>query len=235
MDDLVSVEEFIDAIIWDREHMTKGYLLDHSLTDCANRTVFLHARVYVPEWKAVTLYRRRNWESIKARIAERIHDDAHKWVTSRDFKRLITRTVDDACASSSCLSSAVKLSAGTSSAGDSFSDPSSAEGSVCTVNLKPAENDFKKQVKKGGSRKRKLEEEEEECPICLDEFHRGVEIKRLPCSHQFHEACLFTWLRHKDGNGVCPVCCQCINCRGMQYEVRLQFYDDESYRLIHGL
>ena len=45
-------------------------------------------------------------------IAERLHADAHKWVTYRDFNRLRTRTIGEAGSSAS---------AGASSAADSSS------------------------------------------------------------------------------------------------------------------
>lgn len=42
-----------------------------------------------------------------------------------------------------------------------------------------------------------------ECPICLDEFHVGNEVRGLPCAHNFHVACIDEWLRL---NVKCPRC-----------------------------
>lgn len=43
-----------------------------------------------------------------------------------------------------------------------------------------------------------------QCSICFDEFKLAeTEVRKLPCAHLFHEACIFPWLRI---NGTCPVC-----------------------------
>ncbi|KAH7284443.1 hypothetical protein KP509_34G054600 [Ceratopteris richardii] len=42
-----------------------------------------------------------------------------------------------------------------------------------------------------------------ECPICLEEFHAGSEVRGLPCAHNFHVACIDEWLRL---NIKCPRC-----------------------------
>ncbi|GJR41595.1 E3 ubiquitin protein ligase SIS3-like protein isoform X3 [Tanacetum coccineum] len=42
-----------------------------------------------------------------------------------------------------------------------------------------------------------------ECPICLEEFHLGNEVRGLPCAHNFHVACIDEWLRL---NVKCPRC-----------------------------
>ncbi|MCO5598104.1 hypothetical protein L7F22_052195 [Adiantum nelumboides] len=42
-----------------------------------------------------------------------------------------------------------------------------------------------------------------ECPICLEEFHAGNEVRGLPCAHNFHVACIDEWLRL---NIKCPRC-----------------------------
>ncbi|XP_009783644.1 E3 ubiquitin-protein ligase SIS3-like [Nicotiana tabacum] len=42
-----------------------------------------------------------------------------------------------------------------------------------------------------------------ECPICLEEFHVGNEVRGLPCAHNFHVACIDEWLRL---NVKCPRC-----------------------------
>ncbi|KAH9611761.1 hypothetical protein KSS87_009025 [Heliosperma pusillum] len=42
-----------------------------------------------------------------------------------------------------------------------------------------------------------------ECPICLEEFHVGNEVRGLPCAHNFHVDCIDQWLRL---NVKCPRC-----------------------------
>ncbi|XP_042478854.1 E3 ubiquitin-protein ligase CIP8-like [Macadamia integrifolia] len=43
----------------------------------------------------------------------------------------------------------------------------------------------------------------ESCMICMDEYVRGVDVVRLPCSHLFHGECIVNWLEHKNS---CPLC-----------------------------
>lgn len=42
-----------------------------------------------------------------------------------------------------------------------------------------------------------------ECPICLEEFRVGNEVRGLPCAHNFHVECIDEWLRL---NIKCPRC-----------------------------
>lgn len=42
-----------------------------------------------------------------------------------------------------------------------------------------------------------------QCPICLDDFETGNEVRSLPCTHTFHVACIDAWLRL---NVKCPHC-----------------------------
>ncbi|KAL0357575.1 UNVERIFIED_CONTAM: E3 ubiquitin-protein ligase SIS3 [Sesamum calycinum] len=42
-----------------------------------------------------------------------------------------------------------------------------------------------------------------ECPICLEEFYVGNEVRGLPCAHNFHVECIDKWLRL---NVKCPRC-----------------------------
>ncbi|XP_068643197.1 E3 ubiquitin-protein ligase SIS3-like [Aristolochia californica] len=42
-----------------------------------------------------------------------------------------------------------------------------------------------------------------ECPICLEEFRVGNEVRGLPCAHNFHVECIDKWLRL---NVKCPRC-----------------------------
>ena len=52
---------------------------------------------------------------------------------------------------------------------------------------------------------------EELCAICHDDFHDGVELRLLPCSHAFHCGCIDKWL-YDCGTSrparpvACPLC-----------------------------
>ncbi|CAK7349841.1 unnamed protein product [Dovyalis caffra] len=41
------------------------------------------------------------------------------------------------------------------------------------------------------------------CVVCLDDFSASVELTKLPCSHVFHEKCIFRWLQDSKS---CPLC-----------------------------
>ncbi|CAM0874355.1 unnamed protein product [Alopecurus aequalis] len=50
------------------------------------------------------------------------------------------------------------------------------------------------------------ETREECCAVCLedlDEDGGDVELRTMPCSHSFHQRCIFRWLRV---SRVCPCC-----------------------------
>ncbi|KAI9366090.1 hypothetical protein DFJ73DRAFT_807076 [Zopfochytrium polystomum] len=42
------------------------------------------------------------------------------------------------------------------------------------------------------------------CAICIDEFLIGSRVRKLPCNHQFHDACIDPWLINH--NRLCPIC-----------------------------
>lgn len=46
-------------------------------------------------------------------------------------------------------------------------------------------------------------QDEQECPVCKDEFPVGQIVLVLPCKHIFHEECIKEWLKR---NNTCPVC-----------------------------
>jgi len=48
-----------------------------------------------------------------------------------------------------------------------------------------------------------LSEDMKSCPICLEEFETGSEVKFLWCLHRFHKKCIDQWL---DKNTNCPIC-----------------------------
>jgi Ring finger domain len=51
------------------------------------------------------------------------------------------------------------------------------------------------------------QEMELKCMVCQCEFEAKEELRRLPCAHYFHIACVDQWLKDKDS---CPYCRQCI-------------------------
>eukprot|EP00931_Biecheleriopsis_adriatica_P016172 TRINITY_DN12004_c0_g1_i1.p1 TRINITY_DN12004_c0_g1~~TRINITY_DN12004_c0_g1_i1.p1 ORF type:complete len:113 (+),score=28.10 TRINITY_DN12004_c0_g1_i1:54-392(+) len=42
-----------------------------------------------------------------------------------------------------------------------------------------------------------------ECPICLDMFAVGDDVKKLPCGHVFHFSCMEQWGQASDKCKVC--------------------------------
>ena len=60
------------------------------------------------------------------------------------------------------------------------------------------------------------------CTICRDNLGRN-DIRRLPCAHAFHRACLRPWLQH---HTTCPIC------RGPSRRVRTHYHRVNSPRLV---
>ncbi|KAF5933276.1 hypothetical protein HYC85_029447 [Camellia sinensis] len=73
-----------------------------------------------------------------------------------------------------------------------------------------------------------------ECPICLEEFHVGNEVRGLPCAHNFHVECIDEWLRL---NVKCPRCrCSSASVLTTTRYVRTQPSSSQSYLLrLQGL
>ncbi|KAL4154992.1 hypothetical protein PRNP1_007106 [Phytophthora ramorum] len=61
-------------------------------------------------------------------------------------------------------------------------------------------------VKKRTTYRSSSDSESETCPICLDDFEDGADVKVLPCQHFFHVDCINPWLEGRSGR--CPLCKQ---------------------------
>uniref|UniRef100_A0A0E0L486 RING-type E3 ubiquitin transferase n=1 Tax=Oryza punctata TaxID=4537 RepID=A0A0E0L486_ORYPU len=44
---------------------------------------------------------------------------------------------------------------------------------------------------------------EPRCPVCQDAFQLGAEVRQMPCTHLYHDACIVPWLVQHNS---CPVC-----------------------------
>jgi len=58
-------------------------------------------------------------------------------------------------------------------------------------------------VKYDAEKNKNLSSDMKSCPICLDEFTDGIEVRFLWCLHRFHKKCIDQWLE-KHTN--CPIC-----------------------------
>ncbi|KAJ1268954.1 hypothetical protein BS78_07G172700 [Paspalum vaginatum] len=47
------------------------------------------------------------------------------------------------------------------------------------------------------------EGEADECAVCKDGFAAGQRVRRLPCSHRYHDECIVPWLQVRNS---CPLC-----------------------------
>lgn len=45
--------------------------------------------------------------------------------------------------------------------------------------------------------------EKAECAVCIEAYQVGDTVRTMPCSHDFHESCIFEWLRV---SRLCPLC-----------------------------
>mmetsp|Transcript_107365 Transcript_107365/g.311979 ORF Transcript_107365/g.311979 Transcript_107365/m.311979 type:complete len:128 (+) Transcript_107365:379-762(+) len=49
----------------------------------------------------------------------------------------------------------------------------------------------------------KLSDDGTNCPVCLEAYCVGDQLRTLPCLHRMHTSCIDPWLKQ---NAVCPVC-----------------------------
>ncbi|CAO2145563.1 unnamed protein product [Urochloa humidicola] len=62
-----------------------------------------------------------------------------------------------------------------------------------------------------------------ECAVCLQDFVAEDALRAMPCSHTFHQDCIFRWLRV---NHVCPLCRHALPTQ--EQDDQDQEYDDEG-------
>ncbi|KAK3930450.1 E3 ubiquitin-protein ligase RNF181 [Frankliniella fusca] len=48
-----------------------------------------------------------------------------------------------------------------------------------------------------------IQDEGNQCPVCLKNFEKGEEVKEMPCQHTFHSGCILPWLQKTNS---CPLC-----------------------------
>jgi len=58
----------------------------------------------------------------------------------------------------------------------------------------------------GGSSAVADTEADTECAVCMERFADGDIVRRLPCLHCFHQACIDAWLLKTSTSRVCPLC-----------------------------
>lgn len=44
---------------------------------------------------------------------------------------------------------------------------------------------------------------QDQCPVCMEDFEQGQEVRLLPCRHKFHPDCIDPWLLNVSGS--CPL------------------------------
>ncbi|KAH6806998.1 hypothetical protein C2S51_028106 [Perilla frutescens var. frutescens] len=67
-----------------------------------------------------------------------------------------------------------------------------------------------------------VDEDDDRCVICLEEWEAGERAKRMPCKHRFHGECIEKWLNI---HGTCPVC---------RYEMPADETDDNESKARSG-
>jgi hypothetical protein len=88
---------------------------------------------------------------------------------------------------------------GAAESGDAVSDDDD-------IYLEKEEEQEQALAKSGTTYRSSSEAESETCPICLDDFEDGADVKVLPCQHFFHVDCINPWLEGRSGR--CPLCKQ---------------------------
>jgi hypothetical protein len=75
---------------------------------------------------------------------------------------------------------------------------------ITTRFASPVDNKTIRKEKIKEIKSKKVKEEQDECPICLDKINIGEFQKKLTCNHCFHKKCIDRWF--KKDNDCCPMC-----------------------------
>lgn len=75
---------------------------------------------------------------------------------------------------------------------------------VSTASI-PEEAKEAKEAKEAGEGNHTAEPAQLQCPVCMDDFEQGQEMRVLPCHHNFHPDCIDPWLLNVSGS--CPLWC----------------------------
>ncbi|CAL5071063.1 unnamed protein product [Urochloa decumbens] len=73
--------------------------------------------------------------------------------------------------------------------------------------------------------RRKEEDEQEECVLCLSAIDEGSEVRELRCRHLFHRPCLDRWLLLA---ATCPLCRRRLTAAPAPWEEELDDQDSDS-------
>ncbi|KAI3841672.1 hypothetical protein MKW92_010252 [Papaver armeniacum] len=57
--------------------------------------------------------------------------------------------------------------------------------------------------------------EDTSCPICIEEWEAGDDVRSTICDHKYHASCIEQWLII-DERGSCPYCRSQIACTEME-------------------
>ncbi|KAE9037460.1 hypothetical protein PR003_g6478 [Phytophthora rubi] len=82
----------------------------------------------------------------------------------------------------------------------------SDDGGVYVERERLAEQQEEEGAKDETTYRSSVDSDSETCPICLDDFEDGADVKVLPCQHFFHVDCINPWLERRSGR--CPLCKQ---------------------------
>ena len=65
---------------------------------------------------------------------------------------------------------------------------------------------LKEGVIRGDDTKKKIEETNQPCTICLENMNSINDLTMLPCQHIYHSQCINNWILNTDYNDECPIC-----------------------------
>ncbi|CEG36856.1 hypothetical protein L915_18630 [Plasmopara halstedii] len=86
------------------------------------------------------------------------------------------------------------------------SEDGGSDAKICLENDKGIEMQKEDRVNSETTYRGSADSDTETCPICLDDFEDGTDVKVLPCQHFFHINCINPWLEGRSGR--CPLCKQ---------------------------